>query len=423
MERSIDKCRPGRLLVVEDEEDIRGLLREILERHDYIVHVAANGARALDLIREFPIDLVLLDISMPGKDGFEVLSAVRKEHAPTKLPVIMVTGLGGRADIVKALQLGANDYVTKPLDMPVVLARIQTQLSHKRAVDQIVSLEQDLERRNEELESANRQLQKVYKQMKEDLESAAMVQRALLPDSPPRIAGVEITWAYRPCEELAGDILNVFQLDDDHLGLYLLDVSGHGVRAALLSVTLSRILTPLPDQPSLVRRASGNGNGLEPTPPSELAEELNRRFQLDLRAEQYFTLFYGVLNLRTFELRYINAGQPGPVYLPRDAKPQDLTEPVFAIGWVPEPHYEERRLQLRPGDRLYLYSDGLDESVNDCHERFGRQRIVEVVESSRRVGLAESVARIVGAAEEWAAERFDDDVSALAIEISEPASG
>ena len=96
MERSIDKCRPGRLLVVEDEEDIRGLLREILERHDYIVHVAANGARALDLIREFPIDLVLLDISRPGKDGFDVLTAVRQEHAPTKLPVIMVTGLGGR---------------------------------------------------------------------------------------------------------------------------------------------------------------------------------------------------------------------------------------------------------------------------------------------------------------------------------------
>jgi sigma-B regulation protein RsbU (phosphoserine phosphatase) len=412
------ECDSGRLLVVDDDPENRETLFDLLSPHGYAVTLAEDGEQALELTDQAEFDIVLLDISMPGIDGFEVLHRLRRLQGRSELPVIMVTGLGERDHVVRALEGGANDYVTKPLDLPVVVARLRTQLSLKRAYDHIVALEHDLELQNAKLECTNNELEQAYRQMKGDLRSAANVQHALLPTALPDIPGVRFTWAFRPCADLAGDSLNVFQLDDEHIGFYVLDVSGHGVRAALLSVTLSRILTPLPDQPSLLLRRVHASDELEPTPPAVVAEYLNRRFQLDLDTWQYFTLFYGVLNTRTYELRYISAGQPGPVYVPHDGEPQNLHQAVFAIGWVSNPNYEERRLQLRPGDRLHLYSDGIDETMNARKEPFGTERMMQVVADSRTLTLKESIAQVLHAAQSFAGHPFADDVSALAIEIA-----
>jgi len=407
----------GRLLVVDDDEANRSTLFDLLRPRGYEVTLAEDGERALALIGQRRFDLVLLDITMPVLDGFEVLRRVRQFASRTELPIIMVTGRGERRHVLQALEDGANDYVTKPLDLPVVAARVRTQLSLKRAFDQILALGHHLELRNAELERTNRELERAYEQMKGDLRSAAAVQRALLPTTLPEVPGLRFAWTLRPCADLAGDILNVYQLDDQHVAFYLLDVSGHGVRAALLSVTLSRILSPLPDQPSLVRRRVEGGSGLEPTPPAAVAEELNRRFQLDLNMWQYFTLFYGLLHVRTRELRYVSAGQPGPIYVPIDGEPADLNEPVFAIGWVPHPKYRERRLELRPGDRLYVFSDGISEARTVRQQVFGAARLVEAVAAGRGLRLEENLERILRAAEQFSGRPFEDDVSALALEI------
>lgn len=411
--------RTTRILLVEDEPDLRDTLVELLTGDGWQILIAADGMEALQRIAGGDVDLVLLDVGLPGISGFDVLHRLREEHDPIDLPVIMLTGVTTRDAVVKALGMGANDYVIKPLDIRIVRARIQTQLTTKHAVDERRRLERELARRNLELERANRELAQANGHMLADLASAARLQQALLPAALPEREGLRFSWMYRPCSGLAGDTLNVFDIDADHVGMYLLDVSGHGVKAALLSVALNRLLAPRPGQPCLVHRQRGRRGALEPTPPREVAEELNRRFQFDEALEQYFTLFYGLLDTRTRELRYVTAGHPGPVFSPPDRPATDLTQSLFAIGWVPEPNYPERRLRLRRGDRVYVYSDGIDEARNAAKEAFGRQRIVGVVQETRAAGLDESMHQILQAAERWTAGPFADDISALALEIAE----
>ena len=403
------------ILIVDDEHANCDSLGEIFDALGFAVRIALGGAEALEAVAHATPDAVLLDISMPSMDGFEVLSRLRAEHPPTRLPIIMLTGIGEGEHIVEALRRGANDYITKPIDVPVVVARLRAHLSLKSAIDQIIDLEHDLERKNEQLQRANHDLGAAYRRIKSDLESAARVQQALLPSSPPDAPGFGFAWRYKPCQELAGDSLNVFALDDDHVGCYLLDVTGHGVQAALLSVTISRLLTPVPDQPSLVRRRDGAA-GLTPVSPRIVAEELNARFQLDPETCQFFTLFYGLLNVRTRELRYVCAGQAGPVLAPQRGDVRNLNQPEIAIGVVPDPGYHERRLQLCDGDRLYLYSDGIDEARDTRRRLFGNERALRIIADARLVTLNESLDRLVSAAERWAGSSLDDDVSALAIE-------
>ncbi len=348
----------GSLLIVDDHAGNREALAQRFRELGYAVEAAADGGQALDRIRTGRFDLVLLDIVMPGADGFAVLGAVRRTLPPTALPVIMATADDSSEDIVRALESGANDYVTKPYDFPVLLARVRTQLALKRSSELRAELEQDLARRNAELEEANRRLAAAYRHLKENLDAAARVQESLLPQALPDTPGARYAWAFRPCEQLAGDTLNVHPLGREHVGLYLLDVSGHGVTAALLSVTLSRILSPALGPASVCVRGGEDASECVPVPPAEVAARLHRRFPWDQITGQYFTILYGVLSLGTGEFRYVSAGHPGPVWLPRGGAPQALPAAGYPIG-VGEADYAERSVRLGPGDRLYLFSDGL----------------------------------------------------------------
>ncbi|MHB1562328.1 MAG: response regulator, partial [Isosphaeraceae bacterium] len=194
----------GTLLVVDDDEANRDMLSRRLERKGFAVAVARDGSRAIELVRENSFDLVLLDVLMPGLSGLEVLRELRQAHPATRLPIIMATALSDSSDVVEALRLGANDYVSKPLDFPVVLARIQAQLSLKRAVEEATRLERSLEQRNSDLTEANNRLAEVNRRMRRDLHAAARIQETFLPRGELKLEGARFAWHYRPCDELAG---------------------------------------------------------------------------------------------------------------------------------------------------------------------------------------------------------------------------
>ena len=385
------------ILVVDDDEMNRDMLSRRLERAGYAVVLAKDGLEALERIAKQAFDLALLDVMMPGMDGLQVLERVRRTKSPSELPIIMATAKDASDDLVRALKLGANDYVTKPLDFPVVLARVQTQLSLKRA--------------RQELEAA-------HARMSQELEAAAKVQQALIPSGRPRIRGASFTWSYLPCTELAGDILDVFSLGDRQAGLYLLDVSGHGVASALLSVSVSKALSPR-TAGSLLHDSQGPDCPQHRfLSPARVAARLNERFPMDSRTSQYFTFLYGVLDLEVKQFRYAAAGHPGPLQVPRSGTSLHHRSEGLPIGWFPNASYEEKVISLAPGDRLYFYSDGLPEAENREGSYFGAPRLAETLERLRNRTLEESVDALLAELRSWCGDKGPaDDVSLVALEL------
>ena len=267
-----------------------------------------------------------------------------------------------------------------------------------------------LKRTEEELERANQR-------MREDLATAAKIQRSLLPKTAPRDSRVRFAWSFESCDELGGDIFDVLELDETHLGLYLLDVSGHGVTASLLSVALSRVLSPVPGEDSLIK-ARAEGLNYDIPRPAEVAKTLNKLFPMDLELGQYFTLLYGVLDLESSEFRYVCAGHPGPVYRAADGGSSILETPGFPIGFFREVEWEESVVRMKPGDCLYLYSDGVTEAASPDDEEFGKEQLVRTLDQSRGRPIQESLSALVQDVKQWhGGASQKDDISVLAFEV------
>jgi sigma-B regulation protein RsbU (phosphoserine phosphatase) len=354
------------LLIVDDDDYARAELKEWLSSNGFDVHVAAGGDDVFPLLGKKRLDLVLLDIEMPGTSGLDVLRQLRKRYPADVLPVMMATAKDTSGDIVGALNAGANDYVTKPFDLPVVLARIQTQCA---------------------LAQARNQLERANKRMRQDLEAAARVQQTLLPAPAQKIQGVECAWHYQPCTELAGDLLGLLTLPDRRVCLYVLDVVHHGVKAALLAVMINRVLS---------RLLADN-----PDSPVEVAAALHREFPWDDRTEQYFTLQLGFLDPQAGTYRFVTAGHPGPIVL-HGERAEVLRIPSSPIGL---------------GDRLYLFSDGLVEALDVNRQYLGSARCAEWLAAARAVSLSDSLTRLLEGVGRWCTDAPPhDDITIAAIE-------
>jgi sigma-B regulation protein RsbU (phosphoserine phosphatase) len=263
-------------------------------------------------------------------------------------------------------------------------------------------------------------LSSANERMKQALDAAARVQQALLPTTLPDSNEARFAWVYRPCDQLGGDILNVFALGTGQFGVYILDVSGHGVASALLSVTVSRLLSPVREPTSLTLRCAQGTQDYHPVGPVGVANQLNRRFLWDEETEQFFTMIYGILDLNNLEFRYVSAGHPGLFHVSPGARPTLVYSPGLPIG-LGDGGYEEQCVSVRPGDRLYLYSDGVVEATNPSGQLFGNERLIDALERGGTSPLQETLSALMGAVEEWSSGSPQaDDISLLAVEIIDP---
>ncbi len=395
-----------RILVADDDRLVRNLLNKVLKDWGHNVQLAQDGKEAWDYIQDHRVDCVISDWLMPNMNGVELCQKIRDLDSRAYVYTVLLTSKNESADLVTAFEAGADDFVSKPVDFDVLRARI-------RAGERIVHLEQDLAYRNAKLKETNRKLEEARQEIQRDLEAGAAMQRSLLPPPSLLIGDYRIEWMYHPHSVVSGDIFNVTQMDDDHIIFYLLDVSGHGIPSALLTVTVSKMLASTSYEVNPVI----NSTTQEILTTGAVLRELNNRFQLDEETSQYFTIVYGMLNVHTGEFQIAQAGHPPPIVLDSDGTGKLVGDGGFPIGWLPEIDFDNVSMRLNEGGRIILYTDGISECTNKAGEMYSGERLLDYSKRTLHKPLKASLDGIITELNQWnSADPFNDDISLLAIE-------
>ncbi|OEU45712.1 MAG: hypothetical protein BBJ60_05910 [Desulfobacterales bacterium S7086C20] len=405
---------PIQILIVEDDKLTRNSLCRIIQKLDYEVMTASDGLEAWNILREKPVDIVITDWMMPGMDGLELCKRIRSADLRNYVYVIILTAQGGKKELIEAIDAGADDFAVKPSTQLELSARI-------KAGKRILKLQSDLKEQNEKLSKSNRKLNHAYSVIKKDLEAGAKIQSSLLPQKASIIAGISFDWIFLPSEFVAGDVFNYFRLDENHVGFYVLDVAGHGIPAAMLSVTLSKALSPANTQECLLKQ-------FMPVPeppyykiinPATAIKMLNERFQADPETMQYFTIVYGIIDIQNGETVITQAGHPCPILLQKGTSANLIGKGGFPVGMLPNIDYEEQEIVLNRGDRLFAFSDGITECINSKQQEFSPERLMDLVEEGRNFPLRKLLELIEHRLHQWKGDNtFEDDVTLLAIEIT-----
>jgi sigma-B regulation protein RsbU (phosphoserine phosphatase) len=339
----------GDVLIVDDTPANLRLLSQMLAEHGYHVRPVPDGPLALAAVQAEPPDLILLDIRMPGMNGYEVCEHLKAGAQTCDVPIIFISAMDATQDKVRAFTVGGVDYVTKPFQVEEVLARVETHLA--------------LRKLQKKLQDANRK-------MAQELALAGEVQTSFLPRDLPDIPGWQLAATLKPARETSGDFFDFISLPKGRLGIVVADVSDKGAGAALymaLSWTLIRTYA-----------------AEYPTRPETVLSAANRRIIKDSDANHFVTVIYGILDLDTGTLVYCNAGHWPPYLIgPRHSEnvPRLINTGV-PLGIFGDKTWEQGVVQIAPGDVLVLYTDGIPEAQNAQGEFLGRDRLLETVRTN-----------------------------------------
>jgi phosphoserine phosphatase RsbU/P len=387
--------RQRHILVVDDDPMNASLLHERLEAEGYRVTTAGDGRAALDLVHTEEIDLVLLDLIMPGLDGYDVLVAMKRDDKLREIPVIMISGLDELNSVAKCSEVGADDYLPKPYKPVLLRARIKSCLEKKELREQEQATYQAL------VES--------QKHLAAELNEAAHYVRSLLPE--PLKGDVTSEWKFVPSTALGGDSFGYHWLDEDHLAIYLLDVCGHGVGAALLSISAMNVLR----SQSLPKVDFLN--------PGSVLMGLNEAFQMERQNNMYFTIWYGVYSRSERKIVFARGGHPPAVLLTgeklEESQIVELNTPGLVIGSMPGVKYKTAEQLVPPRARLFLFSDGVYELNKPDGKMWEFGEFVETLKLPPREGESHVDAILRRACEVQGSDDFDDDYSLVCLKLPE----
>jgi serine phosphatase RsbU (regulator of sigma subunit) len=373
------------ILIVDDTPLNIGVISGAL-KDSYKTKVATNGEKALALASaEEKPDLILLDIMMPGIDGYEVCCRLKADPATSEIPVIFLTGQTSAEDETRGFEVGAVDYVHKPFSPAVVKARVRSHILLREARAQLAS----------QLLALNT-----------ELEMARQIQLSILPHSIPKLAGLEIAAHFLPMTSVAGDFYDFIQINDKHIGILIADVSGHGLPSALIASMIQVALT------------GQAGNASE---PAKVLLGLNRAL-CGKFTHNFVTAAYIYADLENSLMRYAGAGHP-PVLQWRNStgKTTQVLENGLVLGLFEDASYNALEFPLEPGDRYILYTDGILEAANSAQEQFGADRFMRFIENHKHLAADRFSKRFLDELSRWSSQTTEqgqqDDITLLVIDF------
>ena len=264
-----------------------------------------------------------------------------------------------------------------------------------------------------ELVRLNKELTEKQKRLDQDLKAAAGIQRTLLPSKLPEANNLQVAWKFLPCEQIGGDIFNLFPLDDDHIAIYVIDVSGHGVPAALVTVSVSQAL--LPDGGYVLRKDQPDALSNRIISPKDVLTALDEQYPME-RFDMFFTMIYGVVNTREGYLLHANAGHPPALLLHPEGGIEMLQAdgPIIGMGGVP---FGEQRKTINRGDKVIFYTDGIIEYENSSEVFYGKERFYQLLEESSKEPLSTLMDKTMESLLDFGKNTPpNDDISLLAFE-------
>ncbi|MGR3758132.1 MAG: PP2C family protein-serine/threonine phosphatase [Tranquillimonas sp.] len=352
-ERALPRKAAVRTVLVADDSRVqRRIVSAYLTRCGYRVFEAGSGTEGLAICCREEVDLVLSDWVMPGLDGLEFCRALRLQGGARYVYFILLTSKSGSDDIAQALATGADDFLSKPLASEELGARIA-------AADRILRIERELMEKNRVATDALNRLREIYDALDRDLVEARKLQHSLVPQAPVPLPGATLSFLFRPSGHVGGDLVGYFPASDTRVGVFSLDVSGHGIASALISARLATLLGGATPDSNLGLIHEGQGLGIRP--PGDTCAALNRMFLEDMGTEHYFTALIADVDLPRRRLRFVQAGHPPPLIQRRDGRVGFIGDGGFPVGLIDTADFEPVTAQLAPGDRVFLYSDGISE--------------------------------------------------------------
>ncbi|MGV8949661.1 MAG: PP2C family protein-serine/threonine phosphatase [Cypionkella sp.] len=402
--RSSFGTRP--VLVVDDSRAQRRILQMQLSRWGYAVTEAASGEEALALCQTRDFDIVLSDWMMTGMSGLEFCKAFRALPRDSYGYFVLLTSKSEKAEIADGLEHGADDFVSKPVNSDELRARL-------RAGERILGMQDELVEKNRLIGSTLGKLQSLYDSLDRDLIEARKLQQTLVRDRFRDWGAGSAALMLRPSGHVGGDLVGSFRIDDHRVAVYSIDVSGHGVASAMMTARLAGVLSGGSVDQNIALKPAADGRQ-DAYSPAEVAERLNRMMLEEIQVDQYFTLAYAEIDLRSGAVSLVQAGHPHPLLLRKSGAIDELGVGGLPIGLINGALFDQISLTLAVGDRLFLVSDGVTECPNPDGTELGVEGLTAILQANIALDSTQLLEALVWDLNSFAGWRdLPDDVSGL----------
>lgn len=360
-----------RVLVVDDSRAQRRILTLMLVRWGFDVVEAEDAEQGLELCKTFQPDFIISDWMMPGLSGPEFCAAFRATQRTSYGYFILLTSKSEKAAVASGLESGADDFLTKPVNGDELRARIN-------AGARILSMEQELRSKNAVIADTLAELQTVHASIDKDLQQARVLQQSLMPVRSAVYGNSRVSVLLRSCGHVGGDLAGMFSVKTGDLGLFSLDVSGHGITSAMMTARVAGYLSSEFPEENLALANDGDAQVF--LPPAHMAARLNARVVGQEGVTEYLTMAYVHVAPETGVARFVQAGHPPPLLLRRGGGAEFLGSGGLPIGLIKDAPFEDHTVQLEPGDRLLLYTDGFTEAVLPNGSMLDNDGLLDLVE-------------------------------------------